>query len=394
MLILAYYYFNLIDKREAVPKNNTKDMDDVAPQADSAMSADSARKSGMESRAPESNAPESSARKIGVVLLNMGGPTDIHSIEAFLKNIFSDPLTLRIKNNFMRKMVGNMIIAKRLEYVKQNYLKIGGSSPIIKHTFNLTTTLNSLDSSKVYTYAMRYAPPFSIDVLQDLQAQGVNDLVLFSMYPQFSSATIQSSLIDTHNALKSLAYKPRVSVIEHFSTHTPFYELVVDSIERTLGGENAEDFVLILSAHSLPQSVVDKGDPYVSHCEEGKQIITQILQERGIKFSDIKLAYQSKVGPMRWLSPFTSDTIAKHAHKKILIYPLAFTIDNSETDYELSIEYRELAERLGVEDYRVCPCMNDAHEFAKMIISLVEDKLAQIDSIVESALESMDSARK
>lgn len=325
--------------------------------------------------ATNASSQNTNKHKIGVILLNMGGPTDIYGVEDFLKNIFNDPLILRIKNNFMRKMLANMIITKRLESVKKNYQKIGGGSPIARHTFNLSTTLNDLDSSKLYTYAMRYTPPFCKDVLKDMQKQGINDIVLFSMYPQFSSATTKSSLLDAYESLKALAYKPRVSVVEHFSTYTPFYELIADNIEHTLAGANPNEFVLILSAHSLPQKVVDAGDPYVAHCEEGKRLLTQILKKRGIHFYDIKLSYQSKVGPMRWLKPFTSDTIKESAHQKIIIYPLAFTIDNSETDYELSIEYKALAQQLNVRDYRVCRCFNDNKDFAKMIITLVQDKL-------------------
>lgn len=313
--------------------------------------------------------------KTAILLLNMGGPTDIEGVEPFLKNIFADPLLLPIKNSLIRKMVGNIIVSKRLESVKENYRKIGGHSPLIKHTFALTSTLNALDSSKIYSYAMRYSPPFCKNVLADLKAQGVQDLVLFSLYPQFSTATTYSSLLDAKSCLKSLEYAPRVSVVEHFSEYVPFYELIADEIISTLDGADSKEFVLLLSAHGLPQSLVEKGDCYVEHCEMGKQIICKILQSRGVDFAKIVLCFQSKVGPMRWIEPSTKDTIATHKDSKIIIYPLAFTIDNSETDYELKIQYKELADSLGVRDYRVCECLNDKEGFAKVIIDLANQAL-------------------
>ena len=313
--------------------------------------------------------------KTAVLLLNMGGPTDISGVEPFLKNIFADPLLLPIKNSLIRKMVGNIIVSKRLESVKENYRKIGGYSPLIRHTFALTSALNALDSSKTYSYAMRYSPPFCKDVLADFKAQGVQDLVLFSLYPQFSTATTYSSLLDAKSCLKSLEYAPRVSVVEHFSDYMPFYELIADEIISTLNGAHSKEFVLLLSAHGLPKSLIEKGDCYVEHCERGKQIIHKILQSRGVDFAKIVLCFQSKVGPMRWIEPSTKDTIIAHKHSKIIIYPLAFTIDNSETDYELKIQYKELADSLKVRDYRVCECLNDKEGFAKVIIDLANQAL-------------------
>ena len=316
-----------------------------------------------------------STPKTAVLLLNMGGPTDISGVEPFLKNIFADPLLLPIKNSLIRKMVGNIIVSKRLESVKENYRKIGGYSPLIKHTFALTSALNALDSSKTYSYAMRYSPPFCKDVLANLKAQGVQDLVLFSLYPQFSTATTYSSLLDAKSCLKSLEYAPRVSVVEHFSEYVPFYELIADEIISTLDGADSKEFVLLLSAHGLPKSLIEKGDCYVEHCEKGKQIICKILQSKGVDFAKIVLCFQSKVGPMRWIEPSTKDTISAHKDSKIIIYPLAFTIDNSETDYELKIQYKELADSFGVRDYRVCECLNDKEGFAKVIIDLANQAL-------------------
>lgn len=317
---------------------------------------------------------QATPHKRAVILLNMGGPTNIAGVESFLQSIFSDPLILRIKSRFIRKMVGSIIIAKRLESVKQNYQKIGGCSPLPTYTFALCKQLEKLDSSLVATYVMRYTPPLALDVLRSLRDSGIDDIVLFSMYPQFSTTTTQSSLLDIHTNLRALSYNPRISVIENFHDYVPFYELIADTITTTLGTRKPQDFTLILSAHSLPQKIVDQGDPYPKQCQKGVEILREIFAQRDIEFANIVLAYQSKVGPMRWLEPFTSDTIANASGQNLIIYPIAFTIDNAETIYELGIEYKDLAERVGVKEYLLCPCMNDSLPFAKMIYALLQEK--------------------
>lgn len=321
-----------------------------------------------------------SNNKIGVLLLNMGGPTDIYSVESFLKNLFADPLILQIKNGFIRKMVASMIVNKRLEISKENYRKIGGGSPIIKHTFALTEVLNKLDSTKFYSYTMRYTPPNAYSTLQECKQKGINDLVLFSMYPQYSTTTTLSSFNDIYNNLKQLDYKPRVSTIAHYYLDLDFYKLILDSIYKTLGDKESKDFTLLLSAHSLPQSIIDKGDPYLEHCQKGLEIIKDLTKDR--PFKDVILCFQSKIGKQKWLEPSTTKVLADLAKKResnVVVYPLAFSIDNSETDFELKIEYKELADKLGFKNYLVSPCLNDSEDFARFIINKVNEKLRSIN---------------
>lgn len=317
---------------------------------------------------------QNDTQKTGVLLLNMGGPTDIYGVESFLRNLFNDPLLLPIKSSLIRKLVGNLIVSKRLETAKQIYQSIGGSSPIVPHTFSLTKKLNALDSTRTYSYAMRYTPPFAKEALLEFQTKGINDIILFSMYPQYSSTTTFSSFNDIYQNLKRLEYKPRVRVIDQFFEYQPFYEIIVNEIQKTLKSANPQDFILILSAHSLPQSIVDKGDPYPHQCQKGKEIIQDICSQRGLHFSDIRLAYQSKIGPMKWIGPTTKQSIIESKDKNIIIYPIAFSIDNSETIYELGIQYAKLAKDFGISDYRLCSCMNDSDVFAQMIVDLIQAK--------------------
>lgn len=302
----------------------------------------------------------------------MGAPGSLFEVESFLKNMFNDPLILGIKNNFGRKMLASFITYKRLEDTKKNYQAIGGKSPLLEHTVNLVKTLNALDSKRLYTFAMRYTPPFVYGVLDELKSQNIESIVLFSLYPQFCTATIHSSLLDAKNALKSLNFSPKLLEISHYHTQPSYIACIVEKIKQTLKGEDSKDFVLLLSAHSLPQSRIEQGDPYQKQCEENKAALESALRQEGLVFKKIALVYQSKVGKMKWLEPNTKDTITHFKNEKLIIFPLSFTLDNSETDYELKIFYANHAKALGVKDYRVCDCFNAETSFANTIIEIIQ----------------------
>lgn len=304
----------------------------------------------------------------------MGSPNSVFEVESFLKNMFNDPLILGIKNDFMRKMMASFITHKRLESTKKNYEAIGGKSPLIAHTLNLVNKLNALDSKRLYTYAMRYTPPFSYNVLEDLQKSGIDSLILFSLYPQFSISTINSSLLDAKLSLEKLSFKPKLHEISHYHTHPHYINCIVKSVQDALGNDDAKDFILLLSAHSLPQSRIDEGDPYQKQCEENMMALESALQQNGIVFKKIALSYQSKVGRLKWLEPSTKDTITKYKKNKIIVFPLSFSIDNSETEYELKILYASLSKTLGVPEYRVCKCFNDSELFAQAIIHIINER--------------------
>ncbi|WP_257875388.1 ferrochelatase [Helicobacter sp. 12S02232-10] len=309
--------------------------------------------------------------KEAVMLLNMGGPSNLYEIEVFLNNMFNDPYILPIKTAFLRKLASNFIVSRRIEKSKEIYSAIGGKSPMTELTFSLIQKLNQADPTRLYTYAMRYTPPYARLVLEDIQKQGVDSIILFSMYPQYSTTTTLSSLNEVYSLLKELNYKPTLKTIERFYQNKTFNLAVVSEIKRSIQGLDPKDFILIFSAHGLPQSVIEKGDPYQKECEENVEILKEIIHQEGLDFEKIVLSYQSKVGPLKWIGPNTCDIVAKYRNKKIIIYPLSFTIDNSETKYELCIQYKELALKAGVKDYIVCPCLNDSQGFVETILELV-----------------------
>ncbi|MFC3848090.1 ferrochelatase [Helicobacter baculiformis] len=306
-----------------------------------------------------------------VVLLNMGGPNHLHEVELFLQNMFNDPYILCIKNTRLRQLIAKFITKSRAHKSRAIYERIGGKSPIAALSAQLTQKLNTLDSSRYYTYAMRYAPPHAFNVLEQLQEQGFMRLTLFPMYPQYSTTTTLSSIQDALRALKVLDYTPLLSSIERFYTHPLYNQAIVQSIAHTLKGRAPEEFVLIFSVHGLPERMILEGDPYQAECIHHVSLLKRALLHASLRFKRIELAYQSKVGPLKWLEPSTEEMIERHRKHKILIYPLAFSIDNSETIYELQIQYRLNAERLAVREYLVCPCLNDQIDFAKAIIDLL-----------------------
>ncbi len=315
--------------------------------------------------------------KEAVVLLNMGGPNNLFEVEMFLKNMFNDPLILTIKNNFIRKMVASIITNKRLEVTKSNYKHIGDKSPLVELTFNLTKTLSVLDDSRFYTYAMRYTPPFSDLVIKELQEKNISKVILFSMYPHYSNTTTLSSIRDFLRAAKECNFNASIEVVENYPADSGFIESCIEKIKETK--QNFSDFVLFLSAHSIPQKMIEQGDLYQREIEESAKALKEALIAQNIHFKDVIITYQSKLGPIKWLSPSTRDMIKKYRNENIMIYPLAFSIDNSETTYELEIENRGFAEGLGVSNYVICKCPNYSSTFAKAIINLIQTRRKDIN---------------
>lgn len=204
--------------------------------------------------------------------------------------------------------------------------------------------------------------PFSKEVVKELERKGVKEVVLFPLYPQYSTTTTKSSVEDF---IEESGQKFKIEVIDPFYKNEKFNEAVVETIKNSV--ENYEEYNLIFSAHGLPQKIVDKGDPYEKHVNEHVKILSEILSSKGVNFKSISLAYQSKVGPMKWLEPALDKELEKYKGEKVLIYPIAFIIDNSETDFELSIEYKEEADKIGIKSYKVCKCLNDSERFIEAI---------------------------
>ncbi|MCT7561143.1 ferrochelatase [Aliarcobacter butzleri] len=305
--------------------------------------------------------------KKALVLLNMGGARDKSELKMFLTNMFNDENILTIKNAFIRKMVASFITNSRLESAWKNYEKIGNHSPINPLTEQLINKCNDkIENYKTYQ-VMRYTPPFAKEIVSQMKKDGIKEVLLLPLYPQYSTTTTKSSLEDF---IKFAKNSFSISSIETFYKNDKFNECIVNEILNNV--EDETSYNLVFSAHGLPQKIVDAGDPYEKQMNEHVKILSEELQKRGKNFKSINLAYQSKVGPLKWLEPSLENMLKNFKNENVIIYPLSFIVDNSETVFELDIEYKEIAHEMGIKEYKVCSCVNDSEEFIEAIKDIIK----------------------
>lgn len=218
-------------------------------------------------------------------------------------------------------------------------------------------------------YAMNYTPPFAEDVFK--KYADFDEIILMPLYPHFSKTTVQSSLCSAEAALKRLGIK-NYKIVDIFYDSAVYNEILLNLIAECVEKFSADEISqisLIFSAHSLPVKMIAAGDPYEAQVKAHVKILKDLLAARGIKFKEIILAYQSRLGPVKWLEPNIADVLRDLQSKKALIFPIAFCVDNSETDFELDIFYRARARELGYKYYEVCKCPNSREDFAKFILA-------------------------
>ncbi|MEA3384749.1 MAG: ferrochelatase [Campylobacterota bacterium] len=307
--------------------------------------------------------------KKALVLLNMGGARSKDELEVFLQNMFNDKYILNINNETIRAMIAYLIVTFRLNNAWENYEQIGGSSPLHDLTDKIILKLSSKFPDLFITSAMRYTSVFSQTAIARIKDKNIKDVILLPLYPQYSTTTTQSSIEDF---IEKSNKEFNITTIEPFYKNEFYNKAICDEIIKVKS--NYKDFHIIFSAHGLPQKIVDKGDPYQKQIEEHVEILKETLGHYATDIKSINLAYQSKVGPMKWLTPSLDDMLINFKDKKVIIYPISFIVDNSETVFELDIEYRELADKLGVKEYKVCRCVNDSDIFINAIEELIDGK--------------------
>jgi ferrochelatase len=284
----------------------------------------------------------------------MGGARNKNELREFLTNMFLDK---RIIASPARFFVSFFISRLRTPKVWRDYEKIGGSK-IYEHTQKLIDKLNALSKNSYDAFfAMRYTKPNIAQVLMD---KSYDEVLLFPLYPHFSSTTTLSSFDDADVFLRDKNIK--VKKINCFFEDERFNETIITSIKSSYHKEAH----LIFSAHSLPLSIA-KNDPYPTHIKQHIEILSQMLTSKGLKFKDIHLAYQSKLGPVKWLEPNIGDVLRSLPNERVIVYPLSFTIENSETAFELELHYANIAKNYGVKSYEVCKVQNSGDAFIKFI---------------------------
>ena len=305
-----------------------------------------------------------------LVLLNMGAARSKEELEEFLINMFNDKNILTIKSDFWRSKLASFITSNRLDEAWKNYELIGGKSPLHETTDKLIYKLQNKISNYFIVPAMRYTKPFSFNAIEQIKEKNIKDIILLPLYPQYSTTTTKSSIEDFKKNI-NIDDNFNIKIIEPFYSNFLLNDIISDEIINHI--DNNKDFNLIFSAHGLPQKVIANGDSYQIQIQEQVELIKNNLKSKNIKFESISLAYQSKVGPMQWLEPSLDNALKQFKDKKVLIYPISFMIENSETNFELSIEYKEIAQEFGIKEYKVCSCPNDKDITVDMIYKMVSE---------------------
>jgi len=320
---------------------------------------------------------------LGIVLFQLGGPDSLDAVEPFLVNLFSDPDIIDFPFAWVaRGFLARAIARRRSPGMRENYRVIGGKSPILEITRRqasaLEESLNRHLDAKV-VIAMRYWAPFTDTAIDELLAHRISRVVLLPLYPHYSKVTTGSSMNEWNRSLARRRLNHfEVSLVREYGTHPLYVEALSRRIDETLArfpGERRGGVHILFSAHGTPESLVRKGDPYRAQIE---QTVRRLMEYRGYDRSH-HLSFQSRVGPQKWLEPFTVDMVRRLGRagvKEVALVPVAFTSDHIETLHGLNILVRRIAEEAGIQQFEVAESLNDSPKFIEALSDLVITSVA------------------
>ncbi len=312
-------------------------------------------------------------RRTGVVLFQLGGPDTLEAIEPFLFNLFSDPDIIDFPfARIGRKPLAKLISTTRARKVQHHYASIGGASPIRRFTERqaqaLEVELEECGIDARCFVAMRYWHPFTAETVAKLRQAECDQVVLLPLYPQYSSTTTGSSLNEWR---RLFADELPVYCVENFYQNALYLDSLVERIETVLQRfPRAQDVELIFSAHSVPQSIIQRGDPYQKQIEE----TVRLLMSRGAWSNPHRICYQSKVGASKWLQPSLHATLrllAATGVREVCVVPVSFVSDHVETLAEIDHEARKEAAGLGIRQFEMTSGLNDSPTFIAALADLV-----------------------
>lgn len=335
----------------------------------------------------ESHYAHAAEEKLGVLLLNLGGPETLNDVQPFLYNLFADPEIIRLPRlfKFLQRPLAKLISVLRAPKSKEGYASIGGGSPLRKITNDQADALRMALEAKnvranVYV-GMRYWYPFTEEAIEQIKQDRITKLVVLPLYPQFSISTTGSSIRVLQRIFREDTYLSRVpvSVILSWYQRQGYIRSMADLIEKELGKfAKPEEVMIFFSAHGVPVSYVeDAGDPYKDQMEECIHLIMQELKGRGIG-NDHTLAYQSRVGPVQWLKPYTDEVlveIGQKGVKSLLAVPISFVSEHIETLEEIDMEYKHLALESGIENWGRVPALGCTPSFITDLADAVVEAL-------------------
>jgi protoporphyrin/coproporphyrin ferrochelatase len=323
------------------------------------------------------------ARRIAIVLFNLGGPDGPEAVRPFLKNLFSDPAIITAPAP-VRWFLARLISTLRAKPARANYAKMGGGSPLLPETEKQARALEAavralpgFSDAQVRAFpAMRYWHPLVHEAVAAVTAWKPDETILLPLYPQFSTTTTRSSLDAWQKAGGSVA-----RTICCYPDLPGFIEAHAEAVRETwIAAGSPLPCRILWSAHGLPQKVVDAGDPYQRQVEETVAAIKPLLPE-GLQH---EICYQSRVGPLKWIGPATEEAIETAAEDKVgvIVSPVAFVSEHIETLVELDEEYKELADEIGVPFYLRAPALGTRQSFIDALALLVRDALGSTEPVI------------
>jgi len=314
-------------------------------------------------------------KRIAIVLFNLGGPDSPDAVRPFLFNLFNDPAIIGLPQPF-RWLLARVISSRRAPIAREIYQEIGGSSPLVELTCAQGSALQAAldrDGEVRVVMAMRYWHPMSDQAAAEVAAFEPDEVVLLPLYPQYSTTTSGSSIKDWRRAAERLGIEAPTVAVGCYPTADGLVQAHADLIERALSNmETDRPIRLLFSAHGLPKRVIDAGDPYQWQVEQTAAAVRKVLARDDL---DSVVCYQSKVGRLEWIGPSTEDEIIRAGRDGValLVTPIAFVSEHSETLVELDIEYRAVAEKHGVPAYVRVPALGTHPAFIDTLATLVRD---------------------
>jgi protoporphyrin/coproporphyrin ferrochelatase len=309
--------------------------------------------------------------KKAVILFNLGGPDSLDAVEPFLFNLFNDPAIISLPS-FLRYPLAKFISKKRTPIAKAIYAEMGGKSPILEETQSQADAIElnlrgEKDEYKCFI-TMRCWNPRAQETIKKVKEFSPDEIILLPLYPQYSNATSGSSIKEWTELCKKENLTTETKIICCYPTEKDFILSYASLIKDKININKLKETTLIFSAHGLPENKIKQGDPYQWQVE---QSVKELVKKLAIEDLNYILSYQSRVGPLKWIGPSTENVIKDEAKKNkiIIVVPVAFVSEHSETLVELDIEYKKLAEENGSKNYVRVPAVTVHQDFINSLKS-------------------------
>ncbi len=325
--------------------------------------------------------------KTGILIINLGTPDnyDYFSVRKYLKEFLSDTKVIEV-NPILWKLILNLFIltfrprATSAKY-KKIWLKDKNESPLRYYTSSQAMKLQEIIDHKysniVVDYAMRYGNPSIENKIKSLLNQGCNKILFIPLYPQYAAATTATVNDEIFRVMKNIRWQPNIRIVPPYYDNQIYIEALVSSLIKYKSNLSWEPDTILSSYHGIPQTYMDKGDPYTCFCKKTNRLFNEELKKRGVEIPNY-ISFQSRFGPKEWVKPYTEDVIKellKKGAKNLLVITPGFSVDCIETLEEVDIEYRELFIKNGGKNFALVPCLNDTEEGIRLINSLYENNI-------------------